>query len=304
MWAPGRVQAFGLLLVALAAAWMMGPVHGASIQTLEALGKALFSDTNLSHNRTMACATCHDPGAGFADPRDNGFAAPVSRAVSLGDDGMTIGDRNAPSLGYVQFSPVFHQRPDGAYVGGQFWDGREATLEAQAGKPLLDPGEMGMEDRAAIARRLKENPDYVAAFEFQFGDGVLDDADRTFEAVTKAIAAFERSAELAPFDSRYDRSLRGEVELTELEEKGRKLFFSEGIVNCSQCHLLHDGPGEPGETFTYQSNLTHCPFVRVGLATCVSGGTLPLRTSARNSVSETGPTGTSLIAPFFMYVHW
>ena len=140
MWAPGRVQAFCLLLAAMATAWSLVPVHGSSLQTLEVLGKALFSDTNLSHNRTVACATCHDPGAGFADPRDNGFAMPVSRAVSLGDDGITIGDRNAPSLGYVQFSPAFHKRADGAYVGGQFWDGRETTLEAQREGPCTIRG--------------------------------------------------------------------------------------------------------------------------------------------------------------------
>ena len=250
MWTLWRVQAFGVFLVALCVTGSMDSVRSASVPTLEALGKALFSDTNLSHNRSQSCATCHDPAVGFSDPRDNGFEPPVSRAVSLGDDGKSIGDRNAPALGYVQFSPVFHQREDGTYVGGQFWDGREATLEGQAGKPILAPGEMGMKSKADVVGRLKENPDYIEAFQVHFGEDVLDDPDRAFDALTQAIAAFERSTELAPFDSRYDRYLRGEIALTELEETGRKLFFAEGLVNCNQCHQLQDEAGAPNETFT------------------------------------------------------
>ncbi|MEM9104781.1 MAG: cytochrome c peroxidase [Pseudomonadota bacterium] len=250
MWATRRVQAFGLFLVAAGLTAAMVPVRSASVPSLEALGKALFSDTNLSHNRTVSCATCHDPAFGFADPRENGFDPPVGRAVSRGDDGKSIGDRNAPALGYAQFSPAFHLREDGEYVGGQFWDGRAATLEEQAGKPLLDPGEMGMENEGAVVRRLMENADYVAAFQAHFGDDVFDDPNLAVEALTEAIGAFERSAELAPFDSRYDRYLRGEVALTELEEAGRKLFFAEGLVNCNQCHQLHEHSDATAETFT------------------------------------------------------
>ena len=33
------------------------------------LGKALFWDEQLSSDNTMACGTCHRPGAGGADPR-------------------------------------------------------------------------------------------------------------------------------------------------------------------------------------------------------------------------------------------
>ena len=79
---------------------------------------------------------------------------------------------------------------------------------------------------------------------------MLDDPDRAFDALTNAIAAYERSTELAPFDSRYDRHLRGEIALTELEEAGRRLFFADGLVNCNQCHQLHDEAGAAGETFT------------------------------------------------------
>ncbi len=218
--------------------------------TPELLGEALFSDTNLSRNRTQACATCHAPASGFADPRDNGHDHPVSHAVSLGDDGQSIGDRNAPTASYAKFSPRFHRNAEGVYVGGQFWDGRAADLEEQAAGPPLSAAEMGMPSKQAVVDRLLENPDYVDAFKRLFGDTVFDDPDAAYAAMTKSIAAFERSEVFAPFDSRYDRYLRGEVKFTDQEELGRTLFFSDQFANCNQCHQLQPLPGAANETFT------------------------------------------------------
>ncbi len=205
------------------------------------LGRMLFFDTNLSANRTQACASCHDPESGFADPR--GMASP-------GDDGVSLGDRNAPTAAYAALSPVFHRNEAGEWVGGQFLDGRAATLEDQAGGPPLNPVEMGMPDKASVVARLKENPTYVAAFPALFGDGVLDDPEAGYAAMTQAIAAFERTPELSPFDSKYDRYLRGEAELTRDEELGMVLFFSQQFTNCNQCHQLSTSAIDPRETFS------------------------------------------------------
>ena len=151
---------------------------GEPIATREELGAALFSDTNLSLNRSQACATCHAPTSGFADPRDNGFGHPVARAVSLGDDGKSIGDRNAPTASYARFSPTFHRDAEGHYVGGQFWDGRADKLEDQAAGPPLNPMEMGMPSTASIVERLQENPTYISAFKSLFGERIFDDRMR------------------------------------------------------------------------------------------------------------------------------
>ncbi|MBY6200006.1 methylamine utilization protein MauG [Maritalea mobilis] len=229
------------ILAGLLAATAAIPTEPGVPSTLEELGQRLFFDTNLSANRTQACATCHDPARGFADPRG---------ATSIGDDGHSIGDRNAPTATYAMFSPEFHQREDGMWVGGQFLDGRAATLEDQAGGPPLNPIEMALPDRETAVARLAENPDYVAAFETLFGEGVLDDPEAGYAAMTRAIAAFERTEEFAPFDSRYDRYLRGEVEFTNEEELGRLLFFSEQFTNCNQCHQLSRSAIDPQETFT------------------------------------------------------
>lgn len=220
--------------------------RAADYATPAELGKALFFDTNLSKNRTQACATCHDPDHAFTDPRETA----VGRAVSLGDDGMSLGDRNAPTAAYAKFSPRFHQRKDGAYEGGQFLDGREPDLAGQAGVPPLNPLEMGMPDKISVVKRLWENPAYVTAFAKLFGPKVAGDTDAAYGAMTQAIAAFEETAEFAPFDSKYDRFLKDEAKLTDQEELGRLLFFSQQFTNCNQCHQLHAVQPAKGETFT------------------------------------------------------
>jgi cytochrome c peroxidase len=216
-------------------------VQAEPFDTLEALGEALFFDQNLSFNRTQSCATCHDPDLGFADPRG---------AASIGDDGQSRGDRNAPTASYAAFVPYFHQTDEGTWVGGQFWDGRAPDLMEQAGGPPLNPVEMGMPDKGAVVERLLENPDYVRGFETLFETGILNDPVKAYGAMTQAIASFERTDQFAPFDSKYDRFLRGEIELSREEELGRVLFFSQQFTNCNLCHQLGTSQIDPHETFS------------------------------------------------------
>lgn len=207
---------------------------------LEDLGERLFFDMNLSANRSQSCASCHDPARAFSDPRG---------AASMGDDGKSLGDRNAPSAMYARFVPPLAQMASGDWAGGLFHDGRAPTLEDQAAGPPLNPAEMGMKDAAAILDRLRDDPDYLRDFPALFGPGILDDPEDAFAAMTRAIAAFEREDRFAPFTSRYDRWLRGEIDLTPQEELGRVLFFSQQFTNCSLCHQ-GGGPLDPRETFT------------------------------------------------------
>lgn len=212
----------------------------------EDLGRILFFDVNLSKNRTQSCATCHNPDAGFVDDRDNG----VKKMASLGDDGKSLGDRQAPTASYAKFSPTFHfDEKTKKYVGGQFWDGREATLEGQAGGPPLNPVEMGMSDKKAVVDRLKENSLYVDSFKKIFGADIFKNDDKAYEAMTIAIASFERTDEFSPFDSKYDRYLKGEYDLTPLEDLGKSIFFSNNNNSCANCHVLK-GEDKEGETFT------------------------------------------------------
>ena len=249
-WKDGEMKnrlRFNLIAASvIASSAPMAQTAGLAFESIEALGGALFFDANLSANRTQSCATCHDPANGYIDARN----LMPGNAFSLGDDGQSFGDRNAPTAAYAMFSPSFHQTEEGYYIGGQFLDGREANLEGQAGGPPLNPIEMGMASKAAVVARLQEDPDYVAAMLAFFGTEVFADADVAYAAMAQSLAAYERTEEFAPFDSKYDRYLRGDYTLTNEEELGRLLFFSQQFTNCNQCHQLNTSQIAPNETFS------------------------------------------------------
>ncbi len=243
---------FQTFTAAAAAALLLNACNGSNdtadvavYSTKEALGAALFFDTNLSFNRSQACATCHNPEHGFIDDRENAVAG----AVSLGDDSTSLGDRNAPTAAYAKFSPLFTLT--GAHPkGGQFLDGREDDLKGQAGGPPTNPIEMGMPSKAATVARIEENSDYVDAFKRFYGDAIFSDANGTYAAMAESIAKFEKTEAFAPFDSKYDRYLQGKYVMTPQEELGMALFFSEANTNCATCHQLNSQSEVEKETFS------------------------------------------------------
>ena len=166
----------------------------------------------------------------------------------------SYGDRNAPTISYAAVIPPFGRNADNDYAGGLFWDGRAASLEEQAAGPPLNPIEMAMPDKAAVVARLQENTNYQYAFKGLFGTDIFSDTDNAFTAMTQAIAALERTEFFAPYDSKYDRYLRGEYKPTEQEQLGITLFFSNQFTNCNQCHQLQQLPEAQQETF---SNYTY-----------------------------------------------
>lgn len=222
------------------------------------LGEQLFFDTNLSLNRTQACATCHNPDSAFTDDRDNS----VGGAVSLGDDNVSLGERNTPTAMYAQFAPDFHYDTEsGEPMGGQFLDGRETDLKGQAGGPPVNALEMGMPDIASVVARLMENAEYVSSFETLYGASVFDDVNTTYAAMTESIAKFEKTEQFSPFSSKYDRFVQCkdegnrtaqcyEGEWSLQEQLGLELFFSEANTNCAVCHQLQSQSEVAGETFT------------------------------------------------------
>jgi len=209
------------------------------------LGRALFFDVNLSARRTQSCASCHDPARAFSDSRDNG----VSGAVSLGGDGSSLGDRNTPSTTYAFLIPDFQKDDKNELVGGFFHDGRAPSMVDQAGQPFVNQLEMALADNAAVVDRVRENPAYVESLEELFGNSIFDRPEHAFRAITESIVAFEHTEQFAPFDSKYDRFLRGEYRLSEKEELGRLLFFS-SLTNCVTCHTLNARESSARETFT------------------------------------------------------
>lgn len=224
----------------------------ASTSDKASLGQTLFFDTRLSINNAQSCATCHNPQHAFIDNRENSRF----RMVSEGADGQSFGNRNTPTAMYGAFHQTFsYDEKRQTYKGGVFWDGRAADLAAQAGQPPLNPVEMQMPSKEALVQRLSTIDFYQESFKKIYGADIWNNTDKAYQAMEDAIASFEKTKEFAPFDSKYDRYLRGEYELSPLEDLGRTLFFSNNNVNCKTCHSLkaEDSPEELFTNFEYHN---------------------------------------------------
>ena len=203
-----------------------------------ALGQMLFNDTTLSNPPGQACASCHAQTDHFTDPRKT--------ITSEGAIKGRFGSRQAPSAAYMAYSPKFHfDSGEQDYLGGQFWDGRAATLEDQAKAPFLNPSEMNNANAAAVVAKVKAGQ-AAAGLRAIYGSSVFDNVDVAYNAIANAIAEFERTPTFAPFSSKYDAFLKGQATLSPAEARGLKVFNDPKKGNCAACHPSTVGAhGEP-----------------------------------------------------------
>jgi len=178
------------------------------------LGKMLFYEKQLSVNNSQACASCHIQNTGFSDKSQ----------FSLGAEGQT-GNRHSMPL----FNLAWHEN-------GFFWDGRAVTLQEQVLKPIQDPLEMH-ETLPNVVRKLSSSSVYKNQFFRAFGD-----YDITPDKISTALEQFLLT--ITSYQSKYDLVVQGKATLTESEERGRKLFFTEynpffpekSGADCAHCH--------------------------------------------------------------------
>ena len=177
------------------------------------LGKKLFFDPRLSKSGFISCNSCHNVSMGGSD----------NLRSSIGDRWQK-GPINAPT--------VFNSSMNIA----QFWDGRAKDLQAQAGGPIANPGEMAFTHDLAVDM-LRSIPEYVAEFKRVFGNDKL-----SIDEVTLAIAAFEET--LVTPNARFDQWLKGDKKaITAQELRGYQTFKASGCVAC------HNGPNAGGNMF-------------------------------------------------------
>lgn len=182
------------------------------------LGKLLYFDPLLSGKNDISCAHCHHPDLGFSD----------NRAISMGKDASGLGRDREGGAVLRRGSPTVW---NSAFNHLQFWDGRAADLEEQAGKPIEDKKEMD-QDPAELLKELKEIPAYVELFKKAFHSS--DGESLTFENVTYAIAAFERT--IISQNSRFDRYAAGEVDALDARERAGLNVFRSLETRCFECH--------------------------------------------------------------------
>jgi len=206
----------------------------ARLSRLAAIGRNIFLDTELSSPAGQGCVSCHQPEAGFADPR------PVSPGAMEGRKGR----RNAPSLMYAALVPNMDQEdllsPEGVqrwvWQGGLFQDGSARTLHEQVQRPFFHSDEMNLADEAELAAKLRGS-DYgrklkevIAAEDWDYDERVSYWAYRSLGEVLK-------EPMFRPFDSRIDDYLAGDAQaLNAAETRGLEVF--KGAGKCADCHLF------------------------------------------------------------------
>ena len=167
------------------------------------LGFDLFHDTRLSVDNTVSCASCHDLATAGVD----------NHRYSHGVNDL-MGGVNAPTV----FNAVYN------FV--QFWDGRAATLAAQAAGPPLNPVEMASSSFDEIIAKLQADKAFAKKFNAVYPDGMTE------ANLTDAIEHFERT--LITPGSRFDKWLMGDDSaLTADELEGYELFKK---YDCATCH--------------------------------------------------------------------
>jgi len=168
------------------------------------LGRKLFFDPRLTGNPAQACATCHNPGLGWAD----GLPRTMGSSRALG--------RHTPSLLNLAHARAF------------FWDGRARTLEEAIRQHILTPVTGEATSAEAVEHRLRSLSGYRQAFREAFAaPGV------SFDRIVRALATFVRGLVSGP--SPFDRWLDGdESALNEEAREGFALFT--GKADCVRCH--------------------------------------------------------------------
>lgn len=193
------------------------------------LGKILFFDTRLSMTGKNSCNSCHNLESYGVD----------NLPTSVGDAGKN-GSRNSPT--------VFNA----ALQNMQFWDGRAADVEEQAGMPILNSVEMAIPHKGFLISRLSSIKLYQDMFKAAFPG---EKEPITYRNLQKAIGAFERTL-LSP--SRFDKYMAGDTNAITLKEKlGLKSFTASG---CTSCHNGVDIGGGTMQKFglvTDYRTLTH-----------------------------------------------
>ena len=185
----------------------------------EKLGKLLFFDPLLSGDNNFSCAHCHHPDLGFTD----------NRALSMGHGGSGIGPKRIGGTVLRRSSPTIW---NSGYNHKQYWDGRADDLEHQAGFPIQDIQEMA-QDKDELIKELQNIPEYIQLFNEAFGSNDITKSV-TFENVTFAIAAFERT--ITANNTRFDQYSRGNhLALSKSERRGLNLFRSLK-TRCFECH--------------------------------------------------------------------
>ena len=196
------------------------------------LGRYLFYDGRLS-GRTepdsmMSCSTCHLQSRSFEAGIDNTrFPGGVVRGIR----GKKTHHVMLPMInlvwnfnGYGWNGSLYPENPNSNL----------RNLEDMVREAVTSPVEMAG-DTTQIKMLFQSIPGYPELFYKAFGSETV-----TFKNIERAIAQFVRT--LISANSKFDKYMRGEVQLSQSELHGYVLFTTEEGADCFHCHGGYGNP--------------------------------------------------------------
>ncbi len=115
----------------------------------------------------------------------------------------------------------------------------------------MNPVEQNLSDAAEVVGRVCAGA-YGDRLRAHFGDAACSNPVDGYNAIAVALSAFESSAEVNAFSSKYDHYLKDpeRYPLSDQERLGLELFDREDKGNCAACHPSRPGPGGEPPLFT------------------------------------------------------
>ncbi len=196
------------------------------------LGRALFYDGRLS-GRThadslMSCATCHI--------QQNSFECGIDNPNFPGGHPHGLTGKPTPNVMLPMINLVWN-------FNGYLWNGKVNTqnshmlygnIEDLVWMGITAEHEMNS-DTNRVKQLIGSIDGYRELFTKAFGTPGV-----TMDRIAKAIAQFVRT--LISSDSKFDRYMRGEVQLSPEELRGFVLFTTEEGADCFHCHGGYGNP--------------------------------------------------------------
>jgi cytochrome c peroxidase len=212
------------------------------------LGRYLFYDGRVSGrihpDSLMSCSTCHI--------QENSFECGIDHPKYT--DGKTFGITGIPTPHYMLPLINLIWNHNGylwnGFVRQENPDNMLRNIEALVYMSIIAPHEMNSDTLSAV-NTIQNIPGYPEMFKAAFGSEKV-----TIDRMNKAIAQFIRT--IVSSNSRFDKYLRGEVQLTPSELNGYVLFTTEEGADCFHCH---GGGGNPlFTTHLYYNNAKDSVF--------------------------------------------
>jgi cytochrome c peroxidase len=257
------------------------PPNLVPLEPVEQLGKYLIFDTIMSDPPGYACVQCHAYSTGYT----TGLSSIINLRAGV-PPGVRPGrwdNRRSSSYGYAAYSPEgpYYDTEHAVWIGGTFWDGRAADVSKQAQGPPIAPNEMANipagtapdQYSPLLVKKIQHRP-YSYLFKQIYGPDVFTKYTQRqlYELWGEAIGAYEASAEVCQFSSKYDASQYGVLNgvpnpnitytLSASEERGRQLYF--GQAQCFQCHSSATLLGVQDETEGKDTFSMYC-FANIGV---------------------------------------